>query len=173
MACLRSQSSRNRHIIILCTCSVCWRLLKPDTVSIFPHCIYLSTKVNVLADNLSQDTFVKGTRCQCIPVQFSTALLDLLLSPEVDWVSLEWQSLFSGISKLASIRNTYNTWMKQFYALCEKYTPFLVYEQLHCCFVAYLAHEGLSPHTAKSYLLTVRNAQWGCQIPVRLHLLLH
>ena len=54
--------------------------------------------------------------------------------------------------------STRNSGIKQFYAFC-RFTPFPVYEQLLCSFVAYLADEGLSPQTAKSYLAAVRNVQ--------------
>ena len=47
----------------------------------------------------------------------------------------------------------------------EIFTPFPVYEQLLCSFVAYLADEGLSPQTAKSYLAAVRNAQLSLGLP--------
>ena len=71
------------------------------------HCfhfspLYLSTTANVLADDLSRDKLAsflsKVPDADASPSIVSTALLDLLLSPEVDWVSPEWQSLFSGIS---------------------------------------------------------------------------
>ena len=55
---------------------------------------------------------------------------------------------------VASTRNSYNSGMKRFYTFCKKFeifTPFPVYEQLLCRFVAYLADEGLSPQTAMSY----------------------
>ena len=41
--------------------------------------------------------------------------------------------------------------MKRFYTFCKQFeifTPFPVYEQLLCSFVAYLADEGLSPQNA-------------------------
>ena len=43
--------------------------------------------------------------------------------------------------------------------------PFPLAEHTLCCFAAYLADEGLSPQTAKSYLSAVRNVQLSLGLP--------
>ena len=44
-------------------------------------------------------------------------------------------------------------------------SPFPVCEYTLCCFAAYLADEGLSPQTVKSYLSAVRNLQLSLGLP--------
>ena len=136
----------------------------------------------MLADDLSRDnlaSFWSKVPNADIPPS-TTALLDLLLSPEVDWVSRNGRVcspvflagrvcspvFLAGIA--ASTRNSYNSGMKRFYAFCERFqifTPFPVYEHLLCSYVAYLADDGLSPQTAKSYLAAVRNVQLSLGLP--------
>ena len=58
--------------------------------------------------------------------------------------------------------------MRRFCSLCERFgisTPFPVTEHLLFSFVAYLADEGLSPQTVKSYVAAVRNAQLSLGLP--------
>ena len=58
--------------------------------------------------------------------------------------------------------------MKRFNTFCTKYSiinPFPVTEHTLCCFAAYLANEGLSPQTGKTYLAGVRNMQLSLGLP--------
>ena len=67
----------------------------------------------MLADDLSRDNLAsllsKVPDSDAAPSSVSTALLNLLLSPEVVWVSPEWQSLFSGNSGLQRPLGTHTT----------------------------------------------------------------
>jgi hypothetical protein len=56
----------------------------------------------------------------------------------------------------------------RFYNFCMKFdlhSPFPVTEHTLCCFAAFLADEGLTPQTAKSYLAAVRNLQLSLGLP--------
>ena len=58
--------------------------------------------------------------------------------------------------------------MKKFTAFCTTYhilDPFPVTEYLLCAFAAFLADEGLSPQSIKSYLAAVRNTQLSLGLP--------
>ena len=65
-----------------------------------------------------------------------------------------------------STRKTYAA--KRFYNFCTKFhlpSPFPVTEHTLCCFAAFLADEGLTPQTARSYLAAVRNLQLSLGLP--------
>ena len=67
-----------------------------------------------------------------------------------------------------STRKTYGAASKLFCTFCAKYqvsSPFPVSEYTLCCFAAYLADEGLTAQTAKSYLSAVRNLQLSLGLP--------
>lgn len=58
--------------------------------------------------------------------------------------------------------------MRKFTAFCTTYNvsdPFPVTEHLLCCYSAFLAQQGLSPQTIKSYLSAVRNTQLSLGLP--------
>ena len=58
--------------------------------------------------------------------------------------------------------------MKKFTGFCTTYhilDPFPVTEYLLCAFAAFLADEGLSPQSIKSYLAAVRNTQLSLGLP--------
>ena len=58
--------------------------------------------------------------------------------------------------------------MKRFEAFCSQFSvvsPFPITEHLLCCFAAFLADQGLTPQTAKSYLAAVRNMQISLGLP--------
>ena len=58
--------------------------------------------------------------------------------------------------------------MKRFHAFCTRYniaSPFPVTEYLLCSFASYLANEGLSPQTGKTYLAGIRNMQLSLGLP--------
>ena len=67
-----------------------------------------------------------------------------------------------------STQKVYQAAMKRFHSFCCKFSvfnPFPVTEHLLCSFIAYLADEGLSPQTCKSYLAAVRNMQISLGLP--------
>jgi len=67
-----------------------------------------------------------------------------------------------------STRRSYEAAIKRFNTFCTKYNiidPFPVTEYTLCCFTAYLANEGLSPQTGKTYLAGVRNMQLSLGLP--------
>ena len=58
--------------------------------------------------------------------------------------------------------------MKKFTTFCAKYQvpdPFPVTEYTLCCFAAFMAEDGLSPQSIKSYLSAVRNTQLSLGLP--------
>ena len=58
--------------------------------------------------------------------------------------------------------------MKRFSSFCTRYNitnTFPVTEHLLCCFAAYMADEGLSPQTGKTYMAGVRNMQLSLGLP--------
>ena len=61
--------------------------------------VYINTHSNHLADDLSRNrafSFLSKVPSACHqPKPVSAHLLDLLLNPQADWVSLEWRQLFS------------------------------------------------------------------------------
>ena len=61
-----------------------------------------------------------------------------------------------------SMRRTYKSGLTRFLSFCNVFSvtnPFPVSESLLCYFVTYLASQGISPATIKTYLAAVRNAQ--------------
>ena len=67
-----------------------------------------------------------------------------------------------------STQKSYGAALKCFHTFCNKYNilaPFPVTEHLLCCFAAYLADEGLSPQTGRSYLSAVRSMQISLGLP--------
>jgi hypothetical protein len=148
------------RIVMSCTCCVWafveirhWFCLSP---------FYLSTTANFLADNFSQDNLVsfllKVPETDSSLSSVSTALLDLLLTPEIDWVSSIWQSLFTDIFKQGSQHPPEVIQHRNDSLFCERFgifTSFPVTEHLLCSFVAFFADEGPSPQIAKSYLATI------------------
>ena len=67
-----------------------------------------------------------------------------------------------------SIHRSYESAMKKFYSFCDTYqvaNPFPVTKHLLCSFAAYMADQGLSPQTIKSYLAGIRNMQLSLGLP--------
>ena len=102
VACLCSRTSKNRHVMhilrVLAFVEARHRFyLSP---------LYLSTTANFLADDLSRDNLVsfqsKVPDADSSPAATSSALLDLLLTLEIDWVSPAWQSLFAEVFRQRS-----------------------------------------------------------------------
>ena len=61
-----------------------------------------------------------------------------------------------------STRRTYKSGLHRFLSFCNVFgvvSPFPVTESLLCYFVVYLAGQGISPATIKTYLAAIRNAQ--------------
>ena len=103
VACLRSRTSRDSHCMhmlrTLAFVEARYRFsLRPE---------YINTKDNHLADDLSRDNLasfllkVPGADTRATPLP--TQLLDLLLDPSVDWISLRWLQQFSDIFRKASL----------------------------------------------------------------------
>ena len=68
----------------------------------------------------------------------------------------------------SSTRRSYDTAMKTFDTFCSTFQlpdPFPVTETVLCSFAAYLADQGLSLQTVKSYLAGVRNMQLSLGLP--------
>ncbi len=68
----------------------------------------------------------------------------------------------------SSTQSTCKAALKKFYMFCTKYdisTPFPVTEQILCYFSAFLANQGLSPQTEKSYLAAVYSMQISLGLP--------
>ena len=97
VACLRSRTSKNRQLLhmlrVLAFVEACYHF------HFYP--VYIDTKANHLADDLSRNNAIsflskvpEANKCQD---QVSHRLLHLLLNTDLDWVSPEWQSQFSGI----------------------------------------------------------------------------
>ena len=130
--------------------------------------MYISTKENVLADDLSYNClasfFSKVPHADHVPTPAPTQLLDLLLEQQ----ALDQSDLAPAVQGYfqqglaSSTQSTYKAALKKFYMFCTKYdilTPFPVTEQILCYFSAFLANQGLSPQTGKSYLAAVRSMQ--------------
>ena len=67
-----------------------------------------------------------------------------------------------------STQRTYAGALRRFHAFCTHinvYDPFPVSELLLCSFAAYLADQGLSPQTIKTYLAAVRSVQISLGLP--------
>ena len=68
---------------------------------------YINTKDNHLADDLSRDNLasflLKVPGADTSETPLPTQLLDLLLDPSVDWISLRWLQQFSDIFRKASL----------------------------------------------------------------------
>ena len=67
-----------------------------------------------------------------------------------------------------STRRSYDSAIKRFHAFCTRFnvtSPFPVTEYLLCSFAAFLADEGLSPQTSKTYLAGIRNKQLSLGLP--------
>ena len=63
---------------------------------------------------------------------------------------------------------TYAAALKKFHCFCKKYniaSPFPVTEYLLCCFLAFLADQGLAPQTGTAYLAAVRSMQISLGLP--------
>ena len=95
IGCLRSRTSKNKH---------CMHMLRVLVFveaqhSFHFHPVYINTKANHLADNLSINNthsfLSKVPEANRDPDQVSVPLLKLLLDMEMDWVSPEWRSQFS------------------------------------------------------------------------------
>ena len=68
----------------------------------------------------------------------------------------------------SSTQRTYSSALRRFHAFCDNYrvfNPFPVTEHLVCCFMAYLADQGLSPQTGKTYLAAIRSTQISLGLP--------
>ncbi len=92
---LRSRSSKHKGMMHLLRCLV--------FLEAYLYPMYINTKENHLADNLSRGNTVsflsKVPGASPHPTPVSTALLHLLLDPQADWTSLHWRRQFSGISR--------------------------------------------------------------------------
>ena len=67
-----------------------------------------------------------------------------------------------------STRRSYDAGMKKFYKFCTAYQitdPFPGTESILCYFAAYMANEGLSAQTGKSYMAAVRNMELSLGLP--------
>ena len=66
---------------------------------------YIDTEANHLADDLSRDNvhsfLSKVSSAESHPIPVSHPLLQVLLSPQVDWTSPTWRQQFSVTSKPA------------------------------------------------------------------------
>ena len=100
VACLRTRSSRHEGIMHLLRCLV----FIEAHFDCFLHPEYIDTKQNHLADDLSRDNLPsflsKVPGAAHSPAKTSRPLLDLLLNPQADWISLPWRRQFSDTFKV-------------------------------------------------------------------------
>ena len=71
-----------------------------------------------------------------------------------------------GLAELT--QRTYQSDIKRFHDFCTKFevmVPLPVNEQLLCQFAAFLAQQGLSSQTVKTYLAAIRNLQISLGFP--------
>ena len=71
----------------------------------FLHPVYIDTRDNHLADDLSRDNafsfLSKVPQANPRPSSTSVRLLELLLNPQADWTSLPWRRQFANTFRLA------------------------------------------------------------------------
>ena len=101
VASLRSRTSKHGH---------CMHMLRALAFVEVHHrfilrTVYIDTMSNHLADDLSRDNMSsflsKVPQANRLPDHPSTPLLNLLLDPELDWVSEQWRHQFGGIFERA------------------------------------------------------------------------
>ena len=95
VAALQSRSSRDAGVMHLLRCLT----FAEAQIGCHLFGVYIDTHSNHLADDLSRNrafSFLSKVPSACRqPKPVSAHLLDLLLNPQADWVSLEWRQLFS------------------------------------------------------------------------------
>ena len=95
VACLRSRTSRDEALMHIMCCLV----FIEAHYHCYLHPIYIHTKANYLADDLSRDNLSsflsKVPQADAHPTPVSRQLLDLLLDTRVDWTSPPWRRLFN------------------------------------------------------------------------------
>ena len=99
IACLRSRTSREHHIMHMLRTLLF--LEAQYSFSLSP--VYISTKANHLADDLSRNNLSsflsKVSHASPTPTLLPDHLLTLLLDPTLDWTSPRWLQLFSSTSR--------------------------------------------------------------------------
>lgn len=99
VACLRSRTSKQKGIMHLLRCLV----YIEATYGFHLTAVYIDTKANFLADDLSRNNLSsflsKAPQMDQYPTQVSHSLLDLLLDPQAEWTSPTWRPRFSAIFK--------------------------------------------------------------------------
>ena len=97
ISCVRSRTSRHQGLMHLIRCLVFIEASLDFTIT--PA--YITTKDNVLADDLSCDRlssfFLKVPLADRVPTPVSPLLLDLLLDQRADWTNPTWRPLFGTI----------------------------------------------------------------------------
>ena len=97
ISCIRSRTSRHKGIMHLLRCLVF--VEARFGFSIMP--VYISTKANFLADDLSRNNLVsflsKVPQADSTPTKVSVRLLELLLDQQADWTSRTWRPQFRAI----------------------------------------------------------------------------
>ena len=95
VACLRSRTSRDKKIMHLLWCL----FFVEATHRCFIHPVYIDTKANHLADDLSRNNLSsflsKVPNVNPRPIPISRTLLD----PDADWISLHWRIRSNSIFK--------------------------------------------------------------------------
>ena len=168
MAGLRSRTSRDRGLMHLLRCLV----FVEAHHQCHPVPEYIDTRANHLADDLSRNNassfLLKVPDTNPCPSPVSLPLLSLLLDRlDVSHFATSVQQYFQeGLAH--STRKSYQAAMRRFYKFCTTYsinTPFPLSEQLLCSYAAFLADQGLTPQTIKSYLSALRNLQLTLGLP--------
>ncbi len=99
VACLRSRTSKQEGLIHLLRCLA----FVEAEHQCHLHPIYIDTRANHLADDLSRDNLCsflfKVPRANRRPSQVSTPLLNILLDQPADWTSPSWRHQFGAISR--------------------------------------------------------------------------
>ena len=101
VASIRSSSSKQPHLMQLLHCLA----FAEASLNFNVHPVYISTKVNHLADDLSRNCsssiISKVTQADQSPMPVSHNLTRLLLGPQADWIWEPWHYQFQAIFKMA------------------------------------------------------------------------
>lgn len=100
ISCLRSRSSKHKG-----SCLIRCLLYVEAKFNMFIEPVYIDTKINHLADDLSWNNLhsflLKVPQADHSQTSISTQLLGLFLNQQADWTHLTWRPLFSAIFRVA------------------------------------------------------------------------
>ena len=159
--CIESHTCKDPLVMQLLRCL----FMLAGCYDFYPLSTHIARSLNGPADALSHNILpsfhLQAPHANSRPVTIPPQVAALFQQPSVDWISPSWRALhgFLADGTAESTGRVYRTGQKRYFNFCQlsKSQAFPVTELQLMRFATYLAQEGLSWQTIKSYLSGIRH----------------